>query len=63
MWAVLDTDNKTVIACAPPTLTYEEAVKEANGRILIEMTVENSPAWVGAIYENEKFVDKEINNG
>ena len=63
MWAVLGDDNKTVIACAPPTLSYDEALIEANGKILIEMTKENSPAWLGAIYENGKFIDKEINNG
>jgi hypothetical protein len=60
MWAVLDYDNKTVIACAPPTLSYEEALKEANGKILIEMTVENSPAWVGAIYENGNFIERKL---
>ena len=56
MWAMLDVDNKTVIAAIPPDVSEEDLLKEANGRILIKMTLENSPAFIGAKYINGKFI-------
>lgn len=56
MWAILDSDNQTVISCIPPDVSEENAIKEANGKIMIKMTVENSPGWIGAKYINGKFV-------
>ena len=43
MYAMLDYDKKTVIACIPPTvdLTLTEIKEEVNGRILIKVTLEN----------------------
>jgi hypothetical protein len=63
MWAVLDYDNKTVIGVLPPDMPEQTRLDEANGRILIPMTLENSPAYVGGIYVNGKFyrTEGEIN--
>jgi hypothetical protein len=55
MWALLDTDNKTVLGCYTPDIPYEKVLEDANGRTLIEMTLENSPAYINGTYENEKF--------
>lgn len=64
MYALLDTDNTTVIACFPPDLSDDKMLIEANGRILIKMTLENSPAYIKGSYVNGKFYPpKEINNG
>lgn len=64
MHAMLDTDNTTVIACFPPNVPYDKMIEEANGRILIKMTLENSPAGIGWTYIDGKFHSpKEINNG
>ena len=64
MFAMLDSDNKTVIAVFPPNISYDDMLKEANGRTLIEMTIKNSPGYIGGIYENEKFYpSKELTNG
>ena len=63
MWAMLDIDNETVIAAFPPDASEEKMLKEANGRTLVKMTLENSPAWIGAKYVNGKFVEKESING
>jgi hypothetical protein len=64
MYAVLHSDNKTVVDVIPPDKTIEEITKWANGRKLIEMTIENSPGYVGGIYENGKFYSpKELING
>jgi hypothetical protein len=62
MWAILDKDN-TVIGVFPPDVSEEERLKESDGRTLIEMTLENSPGWIGAKYINGKFVEKESING
>jgi hypothetical protein len=59
MYAVLHTDNKTVVDVIPPDRTLEEIIKWANGRKLIKMTFENSPASINDIYENGKFHKKE----
>lgn len=55
MHALLDTDNKTVIGVFPPNTPYEEMIKEAKGRTTIEMTLENSPAYVNGTYVDGKF--------
>jgi len=55
MWAILDYDNKTVVDLVTPDKTLDEAKIKANGRILIEMTVENSPAYIQGTYVNGKF--------
>jgi hypothetical protein len=55
MYALLDTDNKTVIGVIPPNTPYEKIVEEINGKTIIKMTLENSPAYVNGTYENEKF--------
>ena len=55
MYALLDTDNTTVIACFPPDISYDKIVEEANGRMLIKMTLENSPAYIKGTYVDGKF--------
>ena len=55
MYAVLHTDNKTVVDVIPPDKTLEEIIKWANNRPLIKMTPENTPAYIGGIYEDGKF--------
>ena len=63
MWAMLDYDEKTVIACFPPNVPQDKMIEEANGRILIEMTFENSPAYIKGFYKDGKFYPpKEITN-
>ena len=59
MWALLDRDNETVLCCYPPTLPYDKIIAMADGRELILMTVENSPAYVGGKYLNGKFYPKD----
>jgi hypothetical protein len=58
MWALLDRDNETVIGCIPPTVTFDKALSIANGRTMIPMTVENSPAYMNGKYINGKFHEK-----
>ena len=55
MWAILNKDN-TVIGVFPPDTSEEERLKESCGKTLVEMTLENSPGWIGAKYINGKFV-------
>ena len=52
---MLDGDNRTVIACFTPDVPYDEMIKEADGRTLILMTVENSPAYINGKYIEGKF--------
>ena len=64
MYAMLDIDNKTVIGCYASDVPFDKMIEEANGRTLIKMTIENSPAGLNWIYENEKFYPpKELING
>ena len=55
MYALLDTDNKTVIDCFTHDVSKNKMLEEANGRTLIEMTIENSPAYINGTYVNGKF--------
>ncbi len=56
MWAMLDYNSNTVIAGFPPDVNQADMLKEADGRTLITMTLENSPAYIGGTYENGKFI-------
>lgn len=60
MWAVLGDDNKTVIGCITPDYTVEDALKMANGKKIIQMTLDNTPAYVNGTYENGKFYPPKI---
>jgi hypothetical protein len=62
MWAMLDRDNETVIACFPPTIAMNDILKEADGRQVIQMTLENSPAHINGKYKNGVFYSPEENN-
>lgn len=57
MWALLDYDNETVFACIPPDVNIEseEVKKDINGRTVIAMTLENSPAYIKGKYIDGKF--------
>ena len=61
MWAVLDYDGETVITCIPPDAKAEEVNKWLNGRTIILMTVDNTPATVGGKYKDGKFYPPERN--
>lgn len=66
MWAILDYDNTTVVACMTPDVDIEspEVKKEIDNRILIRMTIDNSPAYVKGKYIDGKFYPpKELVNG
>ena len=45
-----------VLACIAG-VSYEEAVELANGNTLVEMTLENSPASIGNLWDGEHFVE------
>ena len=53
---MLDYNSNIVIAGFPPSVSKKDMLKEANGRTLIKMTLENSPAYIGGTYENGKFI-------
>ena len=55
MYAVLDYDNKTVVGIIPPDKKLEEFKEEINGRTIIQMTLENSPAYFKGTYKDGKF--------
>jgi hypothetical protein len=61
MWAVLDKkDSETVIMALPPTVPVNELEKISNeGYVLIQMTLENTPAYMNGKYKNGKFYPKE----
>jgi hypothetical protein len=54
MWALVDNNNK-VLTAYPPDFNQEQMIKEANGQRLIEMTIENSPAYINGTYVDGKF--------
>jgi hypothetical protein len=56
MWAVVK-DN-IVIGCVAG-VSYEEALKQAEGNLLVAMTLENSPASYLDYYDGKKFYRKE----
>jgi hypothetical protein len=55
MYSMLDRDNQTVLAVYPPTVDINKIIMEANGRTIIKMTVENSPAYLKGKYIEGKF--------
>lgn len=59
LYAVLDYDRKTVVGVIPPDANLEQLVDEINGRLLIEMTLDNTPAGIGWIYDGHKFISPE----
>jgi len=58
MWAVID--NEIVIDCIVG-VSYEEALQQSNGKQLVEMTIENSPAHLGARWDGKKFYEVDNN--
>lgn len=53
MWAVVDGD--TVVGVYPPGSDLVKMRAETEGLLLVEMTVDNSPAWLFGKYVNGKF--------
>jgi hypothetical protein len=67
MWALVDKNTKVVIACIHNKRhseghTYEEALKIAGNNILVEMTLENSPAYINGTWDGKKFYEKKEEN-
>jgi hypothetical protein len=64
MWALIDY-NDTVLNVYPPDYDQKQMTKEADGRRLILMTIENSPGWIHGTYKDNKFYppDKNFDNG
>ena len=56
---MLDRDGETVLAVFPPSINVNKMIMEADGRILIEMTPENSPAYLKGKYKDGKFYPPE----
>jgi hypothetical protein len=56
MWAVIDKNTGMVLACIAG-VSYEEAIESANGNTLVEMTLENSPASIGNLWNGKQFVE------
>lgn len=64
MWALVDKDAKIVLACIHNDkykygYTHEKALELAGDNLLIEMTLENSPAWVNGKWDGAKFYEPE----
>ena len=59
MFAILNLDNIVVDAWIASSL--DEAKKDNKGKKVIEMTLENTPAYGGAYWDGIKFIAKEQN--
>jgi hypothetical protein len=54
MWALVNKDNYVIKPLIG--ISYEEALKECvDGSYLVEMTLENSPAYIGSYYNGKNF--------
>ena len=58
MWAILNKDS--IVVDYVVGIPYEEVLKKYNNGIIINMTPENSPAFIGAYYDGKSFITKEI---
>jgi hypothetical protein len=58
MWALVDKDTKLVLGCIT-SVTYEKALEISNENILVEMTLENSPASIGDFWDGKNFIERE----
>lgn len=64
MWALVDIETDKVLTVYPPDFDKDKMNKEAEGRLLVEVTLKNSPGWVNGTYKNGKFYPpKELING
>lgn len=64
MWALLDYNSNKVVGLFAPDVSEDVMLQEANGRTLIQMTIENSPGYINGTYENGKFYPpKGVTNG
>ena len=59
MWAMLDTDNKRVLAVFPPSISYDDLNNERDGKTLILMHENNSPGYLNGTYVKGKFYKPE----
>jgi hypothetical protein len=54
MWALIDETN--IVVNYLVGITHEEALEFCiDGNYLVEMTLENTPAYVGSFYDGNKF--------
>jgi hypothetical protein len=60
MWAVVENKTNIVLACVAG-VPYEQALKDSSiyDAFLVEMTLENSPAYVNGIWDGNKFYQQE----
>ena len=63
MWAMLDKDTNIVLGVLSPEAPLEEVEKCQKDFNLILMTLENSPATIGYIYKDGKFVSTKTGEG
>jgi hypothetical protein len=54
MWAIVDNNN--IVFDYIIGVSFEKAQLAANGNTLIEMTLDNSPAYIGAYWNGQKFI-------
>jgi len=55
MWATVDKQTQQVVGMVQPTATQEEINEAYKLFDLIEMTVDNSPAYLNGYYINGRF--------
>jgi hypothetical protein len=57
MWALIDNSTDIVLGCLVG-IPYEQAALEASktDAYLVEMTIENTPAYIGNKYVDGKFL-------
>jgi hypothetical protein len=60
MWALIDNSTDIVLGCFVG-IAYEEAALEASksGAYLVEMTIDNTPAYISGKYVDGKFLTQE----
>jgi hypothetical protein len=60
MWALVENKTNKVLACVAG-VPYEQAISDTSEHdgFLIEMTLENSPAYVNGIWDGKKFYEQE----
>jgi hypothetical protein len=60
MWALVENKTNIVLSCVAG-ISYEQAIKETKDydAFLVEMTLENSPAYVDGTWDGKKFYEKQ----
>jgi hypothetical protein len=60
MWALVENKTNKVLACVAG-VPYQQAIKDTSeyDGFLVEMTLENSPAYVNGTWDGKKFYEQE----